>query len=355
MTKKLTVFIVSAVIGPILLALAACGSKPEPPAVPDRPVKPVKVENVSVLRPGDMVMDPNQEDHARLLLLDGWNTKMDGTAGKKYLWGVGKHSSFRFYVEKPEMGGTLAFIAYPFRPKTLPPQAIDVSVNGQPAGKIELEMRERSYSLKIPATALVKGENKFEFFYAYSACPFELGLGPDKRFLAALFKKISFVPDVPVTTTSAPQNLKPLKPGDVELDPNSAGNPRRMLLEGWSDKMEGPAGKKYVWAIGRRSGFRFFVDKPDLGGTILFVTYPYLGKGLSGQAVELFANGRSAGRVSLEKKEKRYSIKVPAALLKAGENRFEFAFAYSTSPLEQGVSKDKRSLSALFKKIAIVP
>lgn len=304
------------------------------PGTPDTSATPPK--------PGDLNIDMNQESQARGLLLDGWSGFMEGPPGGRYVWAIGRKSTFQFLVERVEKGGLLSFTAYPFRAAGLPPQTVTVAVNGQPAGEQTLAEGDRSYSIRIPADLLKPGLNRFEFSYAYSQAPAKTGKGTDQRQLAVMFRKIGFLPE------------RDLREGDNYIDMNRATDAKVMLLEGWSENIEGPSGGRYLWAIGKRSKFRFFLEDPTRGGSLTFLGIPFSVKGMPRQTVDVYVNGRLLGKIVMGAQENIYSLKIPAYALLKGENRFEFAYAYSISPKNLGVGKDDRLLSVMIKRIYFV-
>lgn len=300
-------------------------------------------------------IDPNEEWRARELLLDGWCDNAEGKPGKRYIWALGSTASFRMFVENPEDGGTLSFVAYPYKQPDLPAQTIQVKVNDQPLGNVVMEEKERKYTVKIASGQLLKGENRFTFTFGHSSCPFDLGINNDRRSLSALFKRISFIANQPAGKKVQTGITQPLLPDDTCLDPNREEVSRRLLLEGWSEKFEGPAGKKYLWAVGSQSSLLLFIQVPETGGELAFTAFPYVAKNKPNQTVDLSVNDTPAGRVTLVNSEKEYRLKVPSGSLHAGENLFRLTYGYHVSPFQLGISGEKRPLAVMFKKICFLP
>jgi arylsulfatase A-like enzyme len=68
-----------------------------------------------------------------------------------------------------------------------------------------------------------------------------------------------------------------------------------------------------------------------------------------GQKVSIFANEKPAGTIEVGTTAKRYDVKLPAATLRAGDNRVRFTFRSA------GVAGDGRHSAAAFTKIALGP
>lgn len=331
----------------LLLLLPGCGGQPDQEKGKKTPPPPAAP--VSDLQAGDEFIDMNAEAQARQLLLAGWSSTFDGQPGEQYLWAVAKKSGFRLFVTEPELGGTLSLLAFPFPVKNGPGQGMAVSVNGKPVGKVTMEPREKEYIFAVPPAALKKGENQFELTFDYCESPRKLGTGEDSRTLAALFKKISFAAHEPVVTKASPQ------PGDLSLDMNLEAKARVLLLEGWSDTMEGAAGDRYIWGLGKRSAFQLYVETVGRGGVLNFRACPFQAPGLPKQTIAVSVNAKPAGSVTLEGLERNYTLKIPGAAIQKGVNRFQFSYAYSESPQKLDRGADSRSLAVLFKRISFVP
>ncbi len=131
-------------------------------------------------------------DATRPLLIDGWSwdeTRRDGTT---FAWGTGGRSEIEFFlVEARRLRATLR--CFPFRYPGAPDQRVDVSVNGQPSGRVALETGLREYPLTIPAEALVAGRNRVTLAYAYSTRPRDVRETEDARRLAVGWDSIRFV------------------------------------------------------------------------------------------------------------------------------------------------------------------
>jgi lysophospholipase L1-like esterase len=72
-------------------------------------------------------------------------------------------------------------------------QALTVVINDTIVAKLPLRSDEyRPYSLRLPASALRRGDNSLCFDFRYVAAPAAVGLGPDQRTLAAAFRELDF-------------------------------------------------------------------------------------------------------------------------------------------------------------------
>lgn len=162
-------------------------------------------------------------------------------------------------------------------------------------------------------------------------------------------------PVVPAGPQPARIGGAPLSPEHIRIDPNQDTNCRIMMLQGWSTGLEGPPGKHYLWAVTKRSSFRFYISTPEKGGTLRFIAFPFRGDGKTEQAIELFVNGRSLGKRLMPLKDQLYTYQLPPDYLVLGENHFEASFEYAMKPVDLGISKDNRPLSALFKRIDFLP
>jgi arylsulfatase A-like enzyme len=72
-----------------------------------------------------------------------------------------------------------------------------------------------------------------------------------------------------------------------------------------------------------------------------------------GQSAEVFLNGRSVGRFTLNDARHRYAVSLPADAQRAGENRLRFVFASSASPSDQAGNADQRQLAAAFHSLVV--
>ena len=138
-------------------------------------------------------LDFNRDDESRLLLSEGWCPTPDGPPGNRFLWAMGKTSTFSLFLKNPKSGGALNFVAFPLLGGKSPTQTIEVYVNDHLAGKVVMVPREQRYSVDLKGQLLQDGRNRFRFEYAFSARPVDLGTGPDVRKLSVLFKQIYFL------------------------------------------------------------------------------------------------------------------------------------------------------------------
>lgn len=72
-----------------------------------------------------------------------------------------------------------------------------------------------------------------------------------------------------------------------------------------------------------------------------------------GQSADVFLNGRSVGRFTLNDARHRYAIPLPVEAQRPGENRLRFVFAATASPSEQAGNADRRQLAAAFHSLVV--
>jgi hypothetical protein len=72
----------------------------------------------------------------------------------------------------------------PFSGPGLPPQVVEVHVNGRQVSKVTLQSELQVTRVNIPASVLHSHYNQLRFRYAYAVSPHELGLSEDRRTLA---------------------------------------------------------------------------------------------------------------------------------------------------------------------------
>jgi hypothetical protein len=83
--------------------------------------------------------------------------------------------------------------AAPFVFPGSPPQAVDVDVNGKPAGRQVLEPGFRTYEVYVPHRLLHRNLNVITFHYEYARAPRDLGINRDDRQLSVRFDEIDLV------------------------------------------------------------------------------------------------------------------------------------------------------------------
>jgi len=106
---------------------------------------------------------------ARPLLDEGWAVG-ENRPTSPFRWGIGDHSTVRLFLGQPR-ALTLSFRCSPFRFANAPPQHVTVSVNGRRVDEVTLMPGPRRYTVHLPTDALILGENRLVFSYAYSQAP----------------------------------------------------------------------------------------------------------------------------------------------------------------------------------------
>ncbi len=141
---------------------------------------------------------------------------------------------------------------------------------------------------------------------------------------------------------------------NLRLDMGS-GVEDRFLGSGWAGPEANDAGT-YRWAVGTES----IVVAPlksglaaDPGGNyeVRFRAQPFRFEGAPEQSVELWVNGRLAGRQLFVDGMREYRIEVPRALLSRNLNVFRFRYAYARAPVG---GDDLRELAVRFESIDFI-
>jgi len=156
---------------------------------------------------------------ARPLLIDGWTIRK-GTRAARSTWGIGSESSLRFFVFDPA-DLDVRFRCRPFTFKDAPEQRITVVVNGRTIDQITLGRMAARYQFTIPRAALVAGENRMVFRYAYSQAPSVLNPDTgDSRPLAVAWEWLQFgsARQVARPSVSADGDAALVVPAGSELD-----------------------------------------------------------------------------------------------------------------------------------------
>ncbi len=127
---------------------------------------------------------------------------------------------------------------------------------------------------------------------------------------------------------------------------------QRALGSGWSLPETIPAtGQTFVWATAAEASVELTVLRRELD-RLEFQCWPYTFDGAPRQLVEVEVNGVAAGAVELEVDIGRYTVPLPAGMLRFGRNLVTFRFAYTASPQDHG-GRDSRSLAVAFDFIAL--
>jgi hypothetical protein len=142
-----------------------------------------------------------------------------------------------------------------------------------------------------------------------------------------------------------------------------AGAGERFLGRGWSAPESGPGGP-YRWATGPESVLVAPLKAPDVASpgqpleqadyVVRFRCQPFVFPGAPQQSVELWVNGRLAGRQLLADELRDYQIDVPRRLLHRNLNELSFHYAYWQAPAEIGGGDDRRPLAVRFERIELL-
>src|SRR5262245_57142758 len=111
-------------------------------------------------------------------LVSGWGPRVRSDR-VDFQWAQGDLSELRFGVGEPR-DLEVALRAWPLAFEGAPPQSVEISANGRPVATLELAPGAHTYRVRIPGDALVPGENRLEFRYAWSRAPREVIPGSDE-------------------------------------------------------------------------------------------------------------------------------------------------------------------------------
>ena len=110
------------------------------------------------------------EPEARQSMVQGWaNDELWGRT--PFVWSLGETTTLRFYLAE-QRDITFEMSCWAFVAEGLPPQVVTVVSNGYESGEFELGSTfgpGAEYSISIPASHLVQGENHLTFRYAYTS------------------------------------------------------------------------------------------------------------------------------------------------------------------------------------------
>src|SRR5262245_37712243 len=112
-------------------------------------------------------------------LVSGWGPRARAADGG-FQWGQGEGSELRFGVGEPR-DLELRLRGWPLAFEGAPPQSVEVRANGQPVATLELASGPHSYPVRVPASALVAGENRLALRYAWSRAPRDVIPGSSER------------------------------------------------------------------------------------------------------------------------------------------------------------------------------
>ena len=112
-------------------------------------------------------------------LVSGWGPR--ARSGRvEFQWGQGDRSELRFGVAEPR-DLEIALRAWPLAFEGAPAQSVAVEANGNPVGTLDLPPGPHTHRVRILAGALVPGENRLVFRYAWSRAPRDVIPGSSER------------------------------------------------------------------------------------------------------------------------------------------------------------------------------
>ena len=104
------------------------------------------------------------------------------------------------------------------------------------------------------------------------------------------------------------------------------------------------------WVEGLRASVQLDIAAPR-DSRMRVRVYPYRPRGFLCRRADVTINGAS---LFLEQDWQSYELKIPERLLRAGDNRIDFAFAYSDRANWHGVNREQKPLSVAFHKIQLI-
>lgn len=129
---------------------------------------------------------------------------------------------------------------------------------------------------------------------------------------------------------------------------------RANLLSGWTPNKIWPAERIPFNSVeGLHASVQLDIAAPH-DSRMRVRAYPYRPRGFLCQRADVTINGASLGRLFLEQDWQSYELKIPERLLRAGDNRIDFAFAYSDRANWHSVNREQKPLSVAFHKIQLI-
>ncbi len=172
-----------ATVAALLLTLAACSGEPHVAA----PVYDLgqNLPYARVTRETAEVTLGSADDAAHLL--SGWSHReREPRSERTFRWGLEPRSDVAFEVLEPRP----VTLRLEGRPRHRPEDsagAVEVAINGQPAGRLELRPERQSYALELPAHLLRRGDNRLRLRYDLGG-PAALPPGEDRRIAVAWYR-----------------------------------------------------------------------------------------------------------------------------------------------------------------------
>lgn len=214
-------------------------------------------------------------------------------------------------------------------------------------------LEERSGVRYLAWTSSLAGWNRNDWFSRRSRAFLLNELGLDRPVSNPLFDLVGVVQSHPGHRAHV-FRLRPLdefwKVARI-VDPNHSSLHAMQLGEGWSPRAEGRPGDQFIWAVGTRSEVRLFLGEPARNGRLKLAACPYTRGVEALQTLVVVMNGGKLGTLELERRGREYTLPVPSRLVRRGENRILFTYAYCSVPARLGVSGDTRSLAVSFKRV----
>ncbi|MFV2073405.1 MAG: sulfatase [Thermoanaerobaculales bacterium] len=133
--------------------------------------------------------EPAAED----VLRAGWSQpEIISDSGTSFVWAAADSASFDTFLLRTDYPG-VEFRCWPFAFEGAPSQSVEVRINEQPIGSVELERGAGYYSLRVPEGVLSLGENRIDLVFGYAERPRDRQPGSsDERTLAVAFDSFGF-------------------------------------------------------------------------------------------------------------------------------------------------------------------
>ncbi len=150
----------------------------------------------NTLRPGEngVIYLDFTDPASNSYLIAGWGDVEENIG----TWGMGEMSVLYIDIKGSKFDvdedSTMTLIVKPLQHQELI-QAVTIKINGNIIDKIELIKKEDFglYTVDVNRSVFTDEINVLEFGYSYSYTPLELGLGPDSRDLAVMFRSLEII------------------------------------------------------------------------------------------------------------------------------------------------------------------
>lgn len=131
---------------------------------------------------------------ARPSLHYGWSGDESWNGGKRsVVWATGLASEFVINLPT-ERDYHFRINVFPYSPKGLACQRVEVRLNGLAVGKVFLERGWHWYQFDVAKTAVNAGANYVQLFYDYTESPKSRGKSSDERLLSVAFDSLQVLP-----------------------------------------------------------------------------------------------------------------------------------------------------------------